>query len=60
MGDVRNLQINLAVAFYDSYKAYGMVRHDWMTRVYQWMGVPEKVIKVIVKLMKGWKTRGGY
>ena len=34
-----------------------MVRHDWMTRVYQWMGVPEKVVNVIVKLMEGWKTR---
>ena len=34
-----------------------MVRHDWMIRVYQWMGVPEKVINVVSKLMGGWKTR---
>ena len=57
MGEVRNQQRNLAVAFYDYQKAYDMVRHDWMTRVYQWMGVPEKVVNVIVKLMEGWKTR---
>ncbi|CAB3988920.1 Hypothetical predicted protein [Paramuricea clavata] len=34
-----------------------MVRHDWMLRVYQWMGVPEKVVNVLSHLMKGWKTR---
>ena len=33
-----------------------MVRHDWMIRVYQWMGVLQKVVNVIVKLMEGWKT----
>ena len=52
MDEVRNQQRNLAVAFYDYQKAYDMVRHDWMIRVYQWMGV-----HVIVKLMEGWKTR---
>ena len=34
-----------------------MVQHDWMLRVYRWMGVPEKVVNVISKLMSGWKTR---
>ena len=34
-----------------------MVRHDWMLRVYEWMGVPEKVVNVINKLMLGWKTK---
>ena len=34
-----------------------MVRHDWMTRVYQWMEVSKKVVNVIFKLMEGWKTR---
>ena len=57
MDEVRNQKRNLAVAFYDYQKAYDMVRHDWMIRVYQWMGVPEKVVNVIVKLMEGWKTR---
>ena len=28
-----------------------------MTRVHQWMGEPEKVVSVIVKLIEGWKTR---
>ena len=57
MDEVRNQKRNLAVAFYDYQKEYNMVRHDWMTRVYQRMGVPEKVVNVIVKLMEGWKTR---
>ena len=57
MDEVRNQQRNLAVAFYDYQKAYDMVRHDWMTRVYRWMGIQEKVVKVLIKLMKGWKTR---
>ena len=54
MDELTNQQRNLAVAFYDYQKAYDMVRHDWMTRVYQWMEVPEKVVNVIVKLMEGW------
>ena len=57
MDEVREKQSNLAVAFHDYQKAYDMVRHDWMLRVYRWMGVPEKVVNVIGKLMSGWKTR---
>ena len=58
MNEVRYKQRNLAVAFYDYQKAYKMVRHDWMIRVYhEWMGVAEKVVNVITKLMEGWKTR---
>ena len=57
MDEVRNQQRNLAVAFYDYQKAYDMVQHDWMIRVYRWMGIQEKVVKVLIKLMKGWKTR---
>ena len=57
MDEVRDQQRNLAVAFYDYQKAYDMVRHDWMIRVYQWMGVPQKVVNVISILMEGWKTR---
>ena len=34
-----------------------MVRHNWMTTVYQWKGVPEKAVNFIVKLMEGCKTR---
>ena len=57
MDEVRSQQKSLAVAFYDYQKAHDTVRHDWMTRVYQWMGVLEKVVNVTVKLMEGWKTR---
>ena len=55
--EVRNQKKHLAVAFYDYQKAYDMARHDWMIRVYQWMGVPEKVISVTSKLMDWWKSR---
>ena len=47
MDEVREKQRNLSVAFYDYQKAYDMVQHDWMLRVYRWMGVPEKVVNVI-------------
>ena len=57
MDEVRGQQRNLAVAFYDYQKAYDMVRHDWMIRVYRWMEVRENVINVITKLMEGWKTK---
>ena len=53
LDEVRDQQPNLAVAFYDYQKAYDMVRHNWMIRVYQWMGVPQKVVNVISKLMEG-------
>ena len=57
MDEVRNQQSKVAVAFYSYHEAYDMVKHDWITRVYQWMGAPEKVVNVIIKLMEGWKTR---
>ena len=57
MDEVRTQQRNLSVAFYDYQKAYDMVRHEWMTRVYHWMGVPERVVNVIIKLMEGWNTK---
>ena len=34
-----------------------MVRHDWILRVYRWMGVPEKVVNALSQLMEGWKIR---
>ena len=34
-----------------------MVRHDWMTRMYRWMAILEKLVNIIIKLMEGWKTR---
>ena len=33
---------NLAVSFYDYQKVYGTIRHDWMIRVFTWIGYPSK------------------
>ena len=57
MDEVRNYKRNLAVSFYDYQKAYDMVRHDWIIRVYKWIGLPNKVIRLIESLMAGWQTR---
>ena len=57
MDEETNQQRNLAVAFYDYEKAHDMVRHEWMTRMYQWIGVLKKVVNVVVKLTEEWKTR---
>ena len=51
------LTFSIAIPFYNYQKAYGIVSHEWLTRVYQWIGVPEKVLNIIVKLMERWKTR---
>ena len=47
MDEVRNHKRNLAVAYYDYQKAYDKVHHDWMTKVYRWMGFPQGVVQVI-------------
>ena len=57
MDEVKQYHRNLAVAFYDYKKAYDKVHHDWMLRVYQWIGIPDEVIKLISNLMELWKTR---
>ena len=54
MEEVKQYHRSLAVAFYDYKKAYDKVHHDWMLRVYQWIDVPDEVIK---NLMELWKTR---
>ena len=46
---------NLAVAFYDFQN--DTVRHDWMQRVYRWMGIPDKVLKVLKVMMERWRRR---
>ena len=38
-------------------KAYDKVHHDWMLRLYKWVGVPDEVIELISNLMELWKTR---
>ena len=55
--EVKEYHRNLAVAFYDYKKAYDTVHHDWMLRVYRWIGIPNEVIGLISQLMKKWKTR---
>jgi len=55
--EVREHKRNLAVAYYDYQKAYDKVHHDWMLKVYNWMGYPQKVIDVIATLMGKWWTR---
>ena len=40
-------QRNLAVAYYDYEKAYDKVHHNWMLRVYSWMGIPVNVISLL-------------
>ena len=55
--EVKEYHRNLAVAFYEYRKAYDTVHHDWMLRVYEWIGIPNEVINLISQLMKMWKTR---
>ena len=57
MEEVKQYQKNLVIAFYDYKKAYDKVYHDWMLRVYRWIGIPDEVIKMISNLMELWKTR---
>ena len=57
MEEVQQHHRKLAVAFYDYKKACNKVHHDWMIRVYEWIGIPRSVIKLIKELMRKWKTR---
>ena len=38
-------------------KTCDMGHHDWILRVYEWMGIERKVRNVIEEIMKKWKTR---
>ena len=57
MEEVRSYHRNLAVAYYDYKKAYDKVHHDWMLRVFNWMGIPKNVTELLKALMVKWKTR---
>ena len=57
MDEVRGKKRNLAVSFYDYQKTYGMARHDWMIRVFTWMGYRSKLISVLMQLIDGWKKK---
>ena len=57
MEEVMTYNRNRAVAFYDNKKAYDKVHHDWMLRVYTWIGIPGNVTALFSELMRNWKTR---
>ena len=57
MEEVKTYHRNLAVTFYDYQKAYDKVHHDWMIRVYEWIGIPTVVISLLREPMNKWKTR---
>ena len=46
MKEVKQYHKNLAFAFYEYKKAYDKVHHDWMLRVYRWIGIKDEVIKL--------------
>ena len=57
MEKVKTYQRNLAVAFYDYIKAYDKEHHDWMLRVYTWIGIPRNAIALLSQLTRKWKTK---
>ena len=57
MKEVAQYYTNFAVAFYDYKKGHEKVHHDWMLRVYEWIGIPKVVIELIYQLMNKRKTR---
>ena len=57
MEQVKSHHRNLAVAFYNYKKAYDKVHHDWMLRVYTWIGIPTNVVTLMRELMRKWKVR---
>ena len=57
MEEVKRYYRNLTVAFYDYKKVNNKVHHNWILRVYRWVGIPDEVIKLISNLMELWKTR---
>ena len=57
MEEVKQYHRHLPVAFYDYKKTYDKVHHDWMLRVYKWIGILDGLIELILNLMELWKTR---
>ena len=55
IGEVRDHHDKMAVAYYDYQKAYDMVHHNWMLKVYECMGTEEK-IRNVIEVMKKQKT----
>ena len=44
MEEVKQQHRTLPVAFYNYKKAFDKVYHGWMIRVYEWIGIPRRVI----------------
>ena len=57
MEEVKQYHRKLDVVFYNYKKVYDKVHHDWMLRVYKWVGIPDEMIELISNLMELWKTR---
>ena len=57
MEEVKNHHRDLSIAYYDYKKAYDFVHHDWINKLFEWMGVDIVVKKLISRMMEGWKTR---
>ena len=56
MEEVKTKHRNLVVAFYDHKKAYDKVHHNWMLRVYSWMGLQANVMSLVRQFMRYQKT----
>ena len=52
MEEVKTYHRHLAVAFYNYKKAYNKIQHDWMLRIYKWIGIPDNVITLLNLLMR--------
>ena len=52
MEEVKTYHRHLAVAFYNYKKAYNKIQHDWMLRIYKWIGIPDNVITLLNSLMR--------
>ena len=52
MEEMKTYHRHLAVAFYDYEKAYDKIQHDWMLRIYKWIGIPANVITLLSSRMR--------
>ena len=57
MKEVKTQHRNIAAAFYYYKQAYNKVHHDWMLKIYSWMGLPANMISLLRQVMRYWKTR---
>ena len=47
MREVKQDHRNLDVTFYDYKKTCDKVHHDWLLRMYEWIGILNEAIKLI-------------